>query len=113
MASGRAYYPKRHAVKLGVTDVLAKTAPSVAPGKRRAPMPDEDVLNLLDLHEGAGLSASLIALQLGMSRSAVLGLIFRVRQDMRAADEDRTDWPPAVKPENQDGALGRGWWRRG
>ena len=69
---------------------------------------DEDVLQMFDLHEGEGLTATQIGSRLRMSRSAVLGILKRVRDDL-AESERGSD---VRRPENMDGAMGRGWWRR-
>jgi hypothetical protein len=71
----------------------------------KAPWPDDRILVALDL-QAQGLSASLIAARLGVTRSAVLGILHRVRVE--------TDAVPCacVKPENKDGGMQAGWWRR-
>lgn len=68
---------------------------------------DEQMLTMLDLRDGEGLSASQIALRMRTSRSAILGVFYRV-DTAHAAMADET-----TRPENRDGALPRGWWKRG
>lgn len=68
---------------------------------------DERILEALDLR-WEGLSASEIARRLGgVTRNAVLGKFYCI-------DHDSARVPDlCVKPENRDGGMGRGWWRRG
>jgi hypothetical protein len=68
---------------------------------------DEDILTILDLVEGERLSMSVIAARLRVSRSAIAGIVHRVRTDL-ARVPDR-----AAKRENCDGGMPRGWWKRG
>ncbi len=66
---------------------------------------DMATLEVLDLWY-QGYSASEIAKQFGVSRSAILGLVHRVR-----ADTDRFP-SEATKPENKDGGMPARWWAR-
>jgi hypothetical protein len=70
-------------------------------------MASQDKLNdvqLLDVLERAarGESATKIGKALGLTRSSILGLLFRAR----APDA-------CLKPENRDGGMPEGWWREG
>jgi hypothetical protein len=85
----------------------------VQPQKRLPDMSDGDVLDILDLFEGQGLSMGEIGERYGRSRGAIAGLIKRVRDDLAASESGLDTGAPATKPENRDGALGRRWWEAG
>lgn len=68
---------------------------------------DEAILTVLDLWDHGRLTARDIAARFGTSRSAILGLINRIERD---ADEVPS---AATKPENRDGGMLRGWWKKG
>lgn len=75
---------------------------------------DEMMLRVLDATERQGQSAAEIGRAMGCSRSAVLGLLKRLRDDL-AASEAAPFAPgqgPAVRPGNRDGDLGPLWWKR-
>ena len=71
-----------------------------------APMPrssDLEVLHMLDLREGEGMSMKEVAEATGQGRSSVIGKVNRALS---------ADLPCAcTKPENKDGGMPRGWWR--
>jgi hypothetical protein len=65
---------------------------------------DREVLEVLDLTERQGLSAAVVAVRMRCSRSAILGLRFRVNSDSdKVADK-------AKRPENRDGGMPARWW---
>lgn len=73
---------------------------------------DEAILEALDLTENDGHPAAIVAREMTarlgkpISRPAVLGLVKRIRDDdARVPDRCKS-------PENQDGGMGRHWWRR-
>lgn len=68
---------------------------------------DRQMLDALDLMERQGLSGAEVAVRVGRSRAAVLGMVKRIRDDL-AAVPDLT-----VKPENRDGAMPARWWANG
>lgn len=73
---------------------------------------DQQILTMLDMMDGNGRSSGEVARAFGTSRSAICGVVARVRNDL-AASEAAGFAPgqgPAVRPENRDGALGRRWW---
>lgn len=65
---------------------------------------DEALLAMLDLRDGEGMSARQIAARVGKTRSAVCGAFARVKNE--EVTECRCE-----RPDNRDGAMGRGWWR--
>lgn len=74
---------------------------------------DEQILSILDRHERGRESAAEIARTYGVSRSSILGIIFRVN-----ADTDRAERAPLPfgysspsKPENLDGGMPPRWWK--
>lgn len=67
---------------------------------------DEQLLTMLDLRDGEGLTGLEIAARMGSSRSAVLGAMNRI-------DKVHAEIPcTATRPENRDGGMPRGWWKR-
>ncbi|APZ51247.1 hypothetical protein [Salipiger abyssi] len=76
---------------------------------------DEMLLNMLDMRDFDGLSASKIGQRAGRSRAAVCGLFKRVRDDeARHEAECAARGVPVcqcLKPENRDGGMTRRWWR--
>lgn len=68
---------------------------------------DEQVLQMLDMADGDGMTAAEIALRMGTSRSAICGILFRVRSELAESEQGSR----VTRPENRDGALPRGWWR--
>jgi hypothetical protein len=74
---------------------------------------DGEILRVLD-RRAEGASAGEVASSYGTTRSAILGLEKRIRDEMLR--EDGTIRPgevPAVKPENQDGGMPKDWWKPG
>lgn len=69
---------------------------------------DEQVLQILDRHERGKESATDIARTYGVSRSSVLGVIFRVNAATDLAERGST----AVKSENLDGGMPPCWWKK-
>jgi hypothetical protein len=65
---------------------------------------DREILEVMDLTERQGLSAAVVAVRMRCSRSAILGLRFRVNSDSdKVADK-------AKRPENRDGGMPARWW---
>lgn len=70
---------------------------------------DKALLTILDLWENERLSAKTIGERFGVSRSAILGLVYRIDRETEALG-----WKDAaVKPENRDGNMPHGWWKAG
>ncbi|MEI4485616.1 hypothetical protein V8J36_05395 [Frigidibacter sp. MR17.14] len=67
------------------------------------PMTDEDLLGVLALWD-AGFTGQEIGQRIGRSRNAVLGALHRIRHDERPCH--------CLKPENRDGGMPAGWWKR-
>ncbi len=67
---------------------------------------DAEMLALLRGVERDGLSCTVMAQRLGRSRSACLGMMKRIRDDLAAVPD------LALCPENQDGGMPEGWERR-
>lgn len=66
------------------------------------PLSDEDILEVLDLHEGEGMKFSDIAKKFGRTKGVIAGAISRVKRELAQTDEDG----------NKNGTMPRGWWRR-
>lgn len=71
---------------------------------------DEHLLTALDLIWG-GASKAEVARRFGMTPNTINGALFRVERELAASEA--APGPKAIRPENQDGALGRGWWKAG
>lgn len=85
----------------------------------RAAATDAELLEVLDL-TARGVSAAVIGRRMGLTRNAVLGLIFRCRKDTDKAETApyivNRRWKqttPPQKTENRDGGMPRDWWRAG
>jgi hypothetical protein len=65
---------------------------------------DREVLEILDLTERQGLSAAVVAVRMRCTRSAILGLRYRIN----AASNEVED--VAKRPENRDGGMPARWW---
>jgi hypothetical protein len=65
---------------------------------------DREVLEILDLTERQGLTATVVAVRMRCTRSAILGLRYRVN-----TDSDKV-LDVAQRPENRDGGQGPRWW---
>jgi hypothetical protein len=65
---------------------------------------DREVLEILDLTERQGLSAAVVGVRMRCTRSAILGLRYRVN----AASDEVADL--AKRPENRDGGMPARWW---
>jgi hypothetical protein len=65
---------------------------------------DREVLDILDLTERQGLSAAVVAVRMRCTRSAILGLRYRIN----AASNEVED--VAQRPENRDGGMPARWW---
>lgn len=79
-----------------------------------SPLDDITILRILDMIERLGLSASDVGEVVGRSRSSVLGIVKRVRDDL-AFSEAGPFAPctgPAVRVGNRDGDLPPRWWAR-
>ena len=75
---------------------------------------DADILAVLE-RRAAGETCAAIAARSGVSRSAIVGLVYRVNLD---ADLTESTPPPAgqsrpVKLENCDGGMPARWWEPG
>lgn len=69
---------------------------------------DQQMLEILDKRERVGLTGAKIAEALGVSRSAILGLLFRLNRDTDLAEQGSI----VTKPENRDGGMPVRWWAR-
>ena len=65
---------------------------------------DREVLEILDLTERQGLTATVVAVRMRCSRSAILGLRYRVLTDSAKVLD------MAKRPENRDGGMPARWW---
>ena len=63
------------------------------------PATDEEILHILDLHDNEGLTFVQVGQRIGKSKSAVAGLIYRIKK--------------ASEPSCHDGTIPRRWWVRG
>ncbi len=64
---------------------------------------DIKLLKMLDLRDHEGMGSTQIGEAVGLSRSAAVGALSRVK---------RAEVPCACsKPENMDGGMPRGWWK--
>lgn len=75
---------------------------------------DAEILAVLE-RRAAGETCTAIAARSGVSRSAILGLVYRVNLD---TDRAESAPPPVgqsrpVKPENCDGGMPARWWEPG
>lgn len=78
-------------------------------------IPDGVVLDVLDRVERKGQSMAAAGAPHGLSRSAVAGLLMRVRNDLATSE---AAWLPrgqvlAYWPENKDGWMPARWWQAG
>lgn len=76
---------------------------------------DRQIIEALELADVQGLTAAQIAERMqGVSRNAVIGILNRVRRDL--AESEAVPFPagkgPASRPENRDGGMPAGWWRK-
>ena len=76
-----------------------------------AEMSDAMMLDILDRVEN-GFTAAEVGARYGKSKSAVLGMVFRVRRDVDADPLPRGA-VAASKPENMDGGMPARWWEAG
>lgn len=67
---------------------------------------DAEILTVLDLYHGDGLSAGQVSERTGRSRSSICAQLMRVRDADAAVPDLCRD------PANLDGAMGRRWWKR-
>ena len=81
---------------------------------------DDDILEVMDQVERRHLSASVVATHFATSRSAICGLVKRIRDDIAEEDKRRnrpadldTDGRPPQRPANLDGGMPSRWWDRG
>lgn len=74
---------------------------------RREFWSDVDTLKVLHLSEVEQLPASVIGKRYGVTKSAILGLMNRVRTDLRLTEHGPE---VAVRPENRDGGMPLRWW---
>ena len=65
---------------------------------------DREVLEILDLTERQGLSATVVAVRMRCSRSAILGLRYRINTASNEVED------LAKRPENRDGGMPARWW---
>lgn len=64
-------------------------------------MTDEDLLTILHLHEVEGLTTTAIASRFGKSKSAICGIIFRIRTETDATDNG-----------HGNGTMPARWWAK-
>lgn len=64
----------------------------------RNPATDEEILHILDLHDNEGLTFVQVGQRVGKTKSAVSGLIHRIKK--------------ASEPSHHDGTMPRRWWVR-
>lgn len=64
------------------------------------PWSDLDMILLLDLVDGEGMSVRRAAEEIGRSRNACLGMMHRIRNETACSDPDG----------NQNGTMPRRWW---
>lgn len=69
---------------------------------------DMQILEMMHLMDHCGLTGTDVARRYGRSRSAILGLRFRILRDLEASERGAQ----ARKPENRDGGMPPGWWRK-
>lgn len=69
---------------------------------------DEQVLQILDRYERGRESGADIARTFGVSRSSILGILFRVNGATDLAERGST----VTKPENLDGGMPPCWWKK-
>lgn len=76
---------------------------------------DGELLTILDLIEREGMTLAAVGARFGASRSAMAGIVKRLRDELRASEE--AAFPPgqgpARRPENRDGGMPGQWWRAG
>ena len=81
----------------------------------RDPLTDVQILDILDRCERQGQSMAEVAERYGMSRSAIAGVLKRVRDDL--AVSETAPLPrgsvAAYWPENRDGGMPARWWEAG
>jgi predicted DNA-binding protein YlxM (UPF0122 family) len=68
------------------------------------------MLQALHLAERQGLSMGALGRHFGVTRSAVAGVLKRVRDDL---ERSNADGPFAVKPENRECGMPDLWWMAG
>ncbi len=66
---------------------------------------DEVALQILHLRDTTDLTAEHIGRRVGKTRSAVLGIVKRIRDEPIAPCE-------CLRPENRDGGMPPRWWSR-
>jgi hypothetical protein len=76
---------------------------------------DGDLLTALDMVDRQKLSMLEVGACFGVSRSAVAGLLKRVRDETDKVERDprRPGETPPCRPENRDGGMPALWWRDG
>lgn len=76
---------------------------------------DAVMLDAMWLVEGCGWTLAQVAQRLRMSRSAVAGIVRRVRieADKAEAQPLRRGERPASRPQNLDGGMPPRWWEAG
>ncbi|MES2753801.1 MAG: hypothetical protein V4659_03975 [Pseudomonadota bacterium] len=110
------------AVDLGVSSAIVRRVARVGGVEfPRAPRPatiatqwdDARTLDVLDRWD-RGDTAAAIGKALGVSRSAVLGVLQRVRVETDVSESVRdVSAPPASRPENINGGMPARWWVAG
>lgn len=63
---------------------------------------EQEILNVLDLHENDGLSYTQIANRLGVTKGMIAGLIANIKRQLKKTDPDG----------NLNGTMPRRWWKR-
>lgn len=69
---------------------------------------DQQMLEILDKRERLGMTGAKIAEGLGVSRSSILGLLFRLNRETDLAEAGSV----VTKLENRDGGMPVRWWAR-
>ncbi len=78
---------------------------------RREPgLSDMQLIEALDLIECHGWTATRVAERFGVTRNVIIGSRHRVRLDLDRSEA--APGPRASKPENMDGGMPHGWWRK-
>ena len=70
---------------------------------------DLELLDILDMTDRLGVSATDVGRFFGRGRNAILGLIHRIHVDERKFDAAQI----ATKPENRNGGMPARWWEAG
>lgn len=72
------------------------------------PLTDRQLLEMLDLLEGQGMTRADIGARFGFSSARARVIFQRIFADLAASEVGST----VTRPENRDGGMARGWWRK-